>query len=298
MKKIIILTLIVGIAFVSCKKDKKTNEQPKVTKQTDKQLNITFLLDLSDRIEPTKYPANPEHWERDIAVVNEFVDEFKKDLAKKKNFNFKGKMKVLFSPAPKDADINEIAQKLEVNTEEMKPAQKTKMYKNLEQDFTENLKKIYTKTLETKKYIGSDIWRFFKNDVKDLVIDKNPNYRNILVVITDGYVYHKDTKMKEKYRYSYLLPNRIRSLGLTKSNWKDKIEKLDFGLIVPRKDLNNLEVLMLELNPSKNSSPYEEDIMKNVLSKWFIEMGIQKFKIHKTALPNTTKQRIENFIKN
>ncbi len=306
MKKHIILLSIFLFNLGACKTDKKSENKPTQTQTTinvekadskDKQLNITFLLDLSDRIEPSKYPNTPEHWERDIAVVNEFVQIFKKDMEKRGGYKAKGKMKVLFSPAPKDVDINEIAEKLEINLEAMKTTgKKKKVYDNLEQDFTENLKKIYTKTLETKKYIGSDIWRFFKNDVKDLVIDTNPNYRNILVVITDGYLYHKNTKMKEKNRYSYLLPKQIKNTGLTNSKWKERIEKLDFGLIVPRKDLNNLEVLMLELNPSKKSSPYEEDVMKSVLSKWFTEMGVQKFKIHKTALPNTTKTKIENFL--
>ncbi len=304
MKKYILAVLAISNLFlVSCgnKAESGQNEKSEKTtikKLSEKQLNITFLLDLSDRIEPSKYPANPEHWERDMAIINEFVQIFKADLIKKKNFKFKGKMKVLFSPVPNDESINEIAQKLDVNSTMMKPAEKTTMYKKLEQTFTANLKKIYEKTLQTKKYIGSDIWRFFKDDVKALAIDNDANYRNILVVITDGYLYHKNTKMQERHRYSYLLPNQIKSLGLTNSKWKSKMDKLDFGLIVPRKDLGNLEVLMLEVNPSKKSSPYEVDIVNAVLKKWFKEMEVQKFEIHKTDLPNTTKQYIRNFINN
>ena len=130
-----------------------------------------------------------------------------------------------------------------------------------------------------------------------MAIDNNPIYRNILVVITDGYIYHEDTKFKEGNRMSYILPQTAKSLGLTKSDWKEKIDKMDFGLIAPRKDLDNLEVLMLEINPSKNASPYEEDILNEVLSKWLSEMGIKKFEIYKTDIPQTTKKRIENFMK-
>ncbi len=302
MKKCILAVLVIGNLFlVSCgnkpkSEQKEKSEKVTVKKSAEKQLNITFLLDLSDRIEPSKYPANPEHWERDIAIIKEFVQIFKAEMEHKGGYNAKGKMKVLFRPAPQDPNINQLAENLEVDLEPMKAPQKKQIYDNLEQSFTESLKKIYEKTLETKQYIGSDIWRFFKDDVTDLAIDIDPNYRNILVVITDGYLYHKNTKMQEGHRYSYILPNQIRSLGLTNSKWKERMDKSDFGLIVPRTDLKNLEVLMLEVNPSKKSSPYETDVISAVLEKWFKEMGIQKFGVYKTSIPQTTKKRIENFM--
>ncbi len=306
MKKhsiIIGIVLLVGSVVLSCETDTKENtstanaQQESEVKKQSKQLNITFLLDLSDRIEPTKYPNTPEHWKRDMAAVNVFVELFKNEMEKKGVYNAKGRMKVLFSPAPNDPSINKIAEKLDVDLKSIKPAQKKLVHDNIEQNFIENLRQIYDKTLDTKNYIGSDIWRFFKNDVKDLVIDNDPNYRNILVVITDGYVYHANTKIKEQNRYSYILPQTARSLGINRSDWKEKMEQKDFGLIVPCKDLNNLEVLILEINPSKSSSAYEEDILKAVLSKWFVEMGIAKFEIYKTDIPNTTKQRIFNFMR-
>ena len=80
------------------------------------------------------------------------------------------------------------------------------------------------------------------------------------------------------------------------ADWKSKMKEIDFGLIAPTKDLENLEVLVLEVNPSKYSSKYEEDIQKEVLSKWLTEMGVKKFGIYKTDIPQTTKKRIENFM--
>ena len=302
MRHIKIITLaFISLFYYSCgnnpQKGNENSGEQKVLSEKDKQLNITFLLDLSDRIEPSKYPNSPEHYERDIADIGEFVSIFKNNMHSKGNIKMIGKMRVLFNPAPKDPAINQIAKKLDINTSAMKPVDKKELYKTIQDDYAENLSAIYEKTLKTKDYIGSDIWRFFKNDVKDLAIDNNPIYRNILVVITDGYIYHEDTKFKEGNRMSYILPQTAKSLGLTKSDWKEKIDKMDFGLIAPRKDLDNLEVLMLEINPSKNASPYEEDILSEVLSKWLSEMGVKKFEIYKTDIPQTTKKRIENFMK-
>ena len=261
----IISLFAISMLLFSCGNNKqKENSKNNISVESDdsKQLNITFLLDLSDRIEPSKYPNTPEHWQRDIAVIDEFVEIFKKEMNKNGNLNMKGKMRVLFSPAPKDESINEIAKALDVNTADMKPAEKKEVYKTIVENYQNGLKQIYDKTISTKNYIGSDIWKFFKNDVKDLAIDSDKNkYRNILVILTDGYVYHENSKIKEGNRLSYIL-----------------------------------EVLVLEVNPSKYSSKYEEDIQKEVLSKWLTEMGVKKFEIYKTDIPQTTKKRIENFM--
>ena len=298
MKIFKVLTMIiVSLSLASCGGKENTNSTGISDNQSskDKQLNITFLLDLSDRIEPSKYPNTPEHWQRDMAVVNDFVEIFKNEIHNKGNLGMKGKMRVLFSPAPKDESINEIAKALDVNTADMKPAEKKEVYKTIVENYQNGLKQIYDKTISTKNYIGSDIWKFFKNDVKDLAIDSN-KYRNILVILTDGYVYHENSKIKEGNRLSYILPKTSKEMGIDGADWKSKMKEIDFGLIAPTKDLENLEVLVLEVNPSKYSSKYEEDIQKEVLSKWLTEMGVKKFGIYKTDIPQTTKKRIENFM--
>lgn len=296
----IISLFAISMLLFSCgNNQQKENSKNNISVESDdsKQLNITFLLDLSDRIEPSKYPNTPEHWQRDIAVIDEFVEIFKKEMNKNGNLNMKGKMRVLFSPAPKDESINEIAKALDVNTADMKPAEKKEVYKTIVENYQNGLKQIYDKTISTKNYIGSDIWKFFKNDVKDLAIDSDKNkYRNILVILTDGYVYHENSKIKEGNRLSYILSKTSKEMGLDGADWKSKMKEIDFGLIAPTKDLENLEVLVLEVNPSKYSSKYEEDIQKEVLSKWLTEMGVKKFEIYKTDIPQTTKKRIENFM--
>lgn len=303
MKKTI---TIIGMAFLclilfQCKKeegnkgDEGSREEETGVTNSEKQLNITFLLDLSDRIEPSKYPDSPEHYQRDQAIVKNFVDIFKNDMNKKGGYKAKGKMKIIFSPQPQDGNINKIASELNIDLFAMKPQEKKLVFTNLEDKFSGNLSKIYELTLSQKDYIGSDIWRFFKNDVKDFTITDLPDYRNILVIITDGYVYHKDSKIQEKNRTSFLIPQSITQNGFRNNNWREKFEKGDYGFITTRKDLENLEVLVLEVNPEKNYLN-DEDVIKAYLSKWFEEMGIKKYEIYNSDLPVNTKTRIEKFI--
>ncbi len=299
MKKINILFIAIILLF-GCgnnstnKKEEKEKNNSSIN--INKQLNITFLLDLSDRIEPTKYPNTPEHYQRDMAIINQFIDIFKADMEKKGGFMAKGKMKIIFSPKPQDPEINNIASKLNIDLSVCKnPKEKKVIFDNLTHTFSENLKIIYDKTISSKKYIGSDIWRFFKNDVKDYTIINDDNYRNILVLITDGYLYHKNSKNKKQNRTTYLLPNTIEGSGLRKSNWENSFKNGDYGFITERTDLDDLEILVLEINPSKNHLD-DEDVIKAYLSKWFKEMNVKKFKIYNTDLPEYTKTRIEKFM--
>jgi hypothetical protein len=279
--------------------DKSTNEEGQSSKTVEQpdQLNITLLLDLSDRIDTKKYPEKPEHFERDIAIVKYFSELFVKDMEKRGTFMAKGKMKVIFSPKPQDPNVNLLAEKLSVDLSVMDSKQKKEVHDNLINNFTESITKIYNGTLSEGKWIGSDIWRFFKNDVKDYCVESKPNYRNILVVLTDGYIYHQDSKDQNGNRYAYLLPNIISKYNLRKNpNWEQELEKQDFGLISKRNDLENLEILVLEISPSPNYKN-DEDIIKSILSKWFKEMNVKRFGIYNSDLPEYTKQRIIDFIK-
>ncbi len=305
MKKIIYL-FVFSLFFGSCADNKKkvakdnninTNEKVANVK-SNKQLNITILLDLSDRIEPTKYPNKPEHFERDIEIVNYFTEIFKKDMEKKGAFMANGKMKVIFSPRPKDEEINQIASELSVdlsNTNNTK--EKKQIFDNVSSSFRKNLERIYSKTIETKNYPGSDIWRFFKNDVFDYAIAENKEYRNILVILTDGYLFHEDSKDSEANRSMSLLPRNVKANGFRSNNWREKFEKDDYGYISTRDDLENLDILVLEISPSPQNKD-DEDIIKAYLTKWFNEMNVNRFELYNTDLPEYTKTRIDKFINN
>jgi len=286
--------------FLGCSSNndnsKEKSAQTDSTVKTN-QLNISILLDLSDRVDKIKYPEKPEHFERDIAIIKYITEIFVKDMEKHGTFMSKGKLKVIFSPKPQDPNVNLLAEKLNIDLDVMDSKGKKSVHDDLTTIFTDNLSKIYQSTISAQKWIGSDIWRFFKNDVKDYCVSRNPNYRNILVILTDGYIYHIDSKESDKNRFAYLLPENINNNKLrNNTNWEIDIDKHDFGLITKRADLDNLEILVLEISPSP-SYKNDEDIIKFVLAKWFKEMKVKRYAIFNSDLPQYTKQRIIDFIK-
>jgi len=301
MKYLIILSFVL---LWSCSPDTPSSRKnsagttalPAAAK-TGRQLNLTILLDLSDRIDPEKSPAYPEHFQRDSALISYLAGYFLSEMSTKGTHMAKGKMRLVFTPSPPDPGINLAAKKLHIDLSRMDTKQKKTTYETLRQTVAENVSNIYKTTINQAQWPGSDIWRFFKNDVKEIAIDQDTGYRNILVIFTDGYIYHDDSKDHDGHRYAYILPELFDKYRLRNDNhWAEKIDKLDFGLISRRSDLAQLEILVLEVSPSPGHKN-DEDIIRRIMNKWFSEMKVKKWKILNSDLPELTRQKIEHFLR-
>lgn len=285
------ILIAISILAFACSENNET------TISKDKHLNITILIDLSDRI-TTKIA--PFQIERDKELIKSILGVVKERIKKKGTFTSNDKINFMFYPQPNSTNISSLASTLNFDLSKIEPQERKKLYQRIDSLYSVNLDKLYNMALDSKKFDGADIWRFFKDEVKEKCIIDKANYSNILIIFTDGYIYWKNTMFNQGNRFSYLLPKadhlvRFRS----KSNWEEEFDKLDFGLIPVQKNLSDLKILVLEVNPH-NYHPEDYDIIKKYLSKWFSEMGINEsnFKILKTDLPVYTKPIVESFITN
>lgn len=284
-----LVVILCSCASETTKNEETDNSSNPLNKE---QLNITILLDLSDRV---AQPLQPSQNDRDISIVSGIVEIFKSNMETKGAFKAKDKLKILFTPAPDDASINNIANTLTVDLSKMENKQKKDVFDNITTDFTNGLSEIYKLTLNSKNWIGSDIWRFFKYDARELCIDQDKSYRNILVIVTDGYIYHKQSTDRQKNRTAFLTGTFLQSEGLRNNqNWKDKFDNQDYGFINSGQTYENLDILVLEVNPS-SSHKNDEDIIRAYLNKWFTEMKVNHFEIFNTDLPVNTKNKIVRF---
>lgn len=281
MKKIFYL-LIISVLFIQCGKPKeKTLLQSTSVNNSAKNLNISVLIDLSDRIDPEKNP-NPtmEYFQRDIEYIKAIDKGFLDHIKGKKVIQLNDQMQVFFNPEPSDPKMNDLTKKLKVSFDKST----TKDNINLvESQYSSLPLQIYQSAIKDKQYVGSDIWDFFKNKVKDYCM--KDDHRNILFILTDGYIYHKDSKFSEGKKTSYLTPELIKSLKLTSSDFKMKIQDNGLGFIKANDDLENLEVVVLGINPVKGN-PFEADIIKEYWENWFKEMKIKKYQIKSADLPS------------
>lgn len=276
--------IICSIAFVSCggsvengKQGSETANKGSITNSSSECLNLSIVIDLSDRL--TRTNVSPSQMYNDTAIINYFIDYFvgysKGQDVNKCNNNFQ----ILFYPSPTDANVNNLSRNLCVNLSKLPNKDKRTALLNMKSTIDESLDIIYSKTLEAKKWDGSDIWDFFTNKQVDKLCIKT-DCRNIVAILTDGYLYHANHKIKEGNAYSYVLSKTLQE---------------DATLLARRDDLSNVEVIMLEINPN---SPSERDKLVNVLTQWFIDMGLDEsnISINETDVENRTETIIETFL--
>lgn len=288
----IAMSLLV-IFFFSCKEEPKNDEKETVTKNpVAENYNISILLDLSDRISLKKNP-NPtmEYYERDLGYIKSVSEAFTQHLKTKRIRQIDDKMQLFFNPEPLDPEINSISKNLRIAIDKNNVSKD--FLNSINANYASKTSKIYDSAIKDDHFIGSDIWNFFDTKVKDQCIEND--YRNILIVLTDGYMFHENSITTEGNRTSYITPKLIQKNGLNSSEWKKKFDEQDFGFIKVNDDLSNLEVLVLGINPDKKN-PYEEKVIKAYWTKWFTEMNIKHFEIKNADLPSNMEKIIQDFI--
>lgn len=283
MKKILYI-ICTSFFFLQCGKSKEPalkNPVSTNSSSNSKNLNVSILIDLSDRIDPEKN-ANPtmEYFQRDTEYIKAIDKGFLDHIKSKKVIQLDDQMQVFFNPEPSDPQMNDFTKQLKVSFDKNTTKENIAL---VDKNYSDLPLKIYQSAIEDKKYVGSDIWEFFKNKVKDYCI--KDNHRNILFILTDGYIYHKDSKFSEGRKTSYLTPELIKSLKLNSSDLKSKIEENGLGFIKANNDLENLEVIVLGINPTKGN-PFEGDVIKEYWENWFKEMKIKNYQIKSADLPS------------
>jgi len=254
-------------------------------------LNISFLLDLSDRIDPKKNPSTAmQYYQRDIQYIKSVEKAFINHVKQKKIIQLKDQMQVFFDPAPQNPMIDKLSNQLKVAFDRFSSK---KSIIDIDNIFSTVPIKIYQSAIKDNQYIGSDIWKFFQKKVKNYCIQDN--HRNILVIITDGYMYHENSKVTTGNRSSYITPALIKAKKLTSADYKAIIKKSNLGFIPATTGLQNLEVLVLGINPSKGN-PFEEEVINEYWSEWFIKMNVKKFNILSADLPADLDPVIQKII--
>ncbi|CAM1358388.1 conserved hypothetical protein [Tenacibaculum sediminilitoris] len=302
MKTHTFISLIVGIIFIcSCSNKKEKDPVAEVSKKINTQqhknkskenLNISIVLDLSDRINPKKFPEpSMEYYQRDLGYIESVAKTFENHIRGKRTNKIKDKIQLFVEPAPSDSELNDKIATLKTQFDKTN-ATKDEILKTSKK-YTEICNNIYETAITDDKYVGSDIRGFFKRKLQDYCVEEG--YKNVVVVLTDGYIYHKNSIIKQQNRTSYLTPEAIRSFKLNTGNWKEKFKTKDYGFLPVNQSLENVEVLVLGINPNKKS-PYEEDVIKEYWKKWLTEMNVKKFQIKRADLPIHINDVINDFI--
>lgn len=260
-----------------------------------RQYNVSILIDLSDRIKPE---ISQYQIQRDKELIKAILNVVKSSILQKGAFNSEDRINILFYPQPDESNIAGMADVLNFDLSKLEPREKKILIRDIDSVYDENLSLLYEMALNRNTFDGSDIWRFFKDEVKEKCIVDKSNYDNFLIILTDGYIYWKNTMLNDGNKFSYILPTANHVIKFRSNiNWKKEFKEGNYGLIPATTGLNNLKILMLELNPAKQH-PDDYDILSAYLSDWLKYMGVSEgnYKILKTDLPVYIKPIIESFL--
>lgn len=295
IKRIVIAALIV-IGSGSCGSE---NGKKEITGKAGEHWNISVLVDLSNRIDTAREKTFPPQVERDLAAVARLIRLFKEHIQSpgKGTFNSKDKFRVFFHPLPDMENIENMARYLSIDLEKMEPKEKKRTFRDMDDQILSALRRIYEQALKQGRYEGSDIWGFMKEDVTVQCIEPDSAYRNVLVILTDGYLYWKHDLRRQGNRFNYIERGESH---MTRFRTADRLEKefdaADYGFIAHPHDLSRLEVLALGFDYPKKT-PQDYDTLKRYWVKWLTEMKAAKFMITKTDLPAHNERIINDFMR-
>jgi hypothetical protein len=162
---------------------------------------------------------------------------------------------------------------------ELKVTEKRQKLPELKERLISRSGMLYDAAVKTHTFIGGDIWSFFRDHLESYRVDGSDArpVRNILVVLTDGYINFASTsgRPKEGNRTSWMEVSRLRHSG-----WEEEFASGDRGMIPAGKDHGNWEVLVLEVDPK---TPQDLPMIRTYWSTWLEDMGISHYRVEKES---------------
>jgi len=160
------------------------------------------------------------------------------------------------------------------------------------------VKQIYNEALSAAKKnetSGADIWGFFNTELNSLLKNEE-NFKNKLIILTDGYMDLDADIAKTRPKDTYMSYSQITPLR-NKSNWETIYANNKYGLKPISVNLAPFEVLVMEVNPHEPSVYTNEfDIIKKYWIEWFSKMKINNNIIPTSDNSTVTRKQAADFI--
>ena len=241
-------------------------------------LDLTIVLDLSDRISKKKHPYRAS---KDAAIIQECLDFFVEEVRRKLFIGSNDKIQVVLAPQSSNPDVYSWIDSLRIDMSTLSPYERRIQLPALQESFLAALDTLYTKASAADQFVGSDIQRFFAEDLQaEADSISGHNVRTIVVILGDGYHINEDNLRRQGSRYTYNNAQNMKPYR-NRQDWEQLFDERDFGFISVQQNLEHVEVLLMGVDPSPVALN-EYAIINKIWSKWFTEMGIQRFEIHKT----------------
>lgn len=246
-------------------------------------LNLIIVPDLSGRINDTI--NNPSQIINDKILLKYIWENFSKEAIMKRNSKDHFIIDVTGSNQV-EGQFRTLADSLICDLSMAHGEANRKFLAGWKEKYSKNINKLYSMAIEKPQ--GADYWDYFNNDLnknlkKSTLLD---SYRNVIVIITDGYLEAQNKAETGVAMYTGGYEQRTQVFNKLKNGLS--MEDALKGSISPIMDcqshFKNLEVLLLEANPRHSKSkqepidkgtPQDGRILRTLWTDWFKRLEIK-----------------------
>jgi hypothetical protein len=274
-------------------------------------INLIIVPDLSKRI--VDVTNNPDQVQNDTILLNAIWKNFVTQARLKMDSKDRLVLDVT-DGAQAGGSFRNIANQLIFDLSEHHNKSNRLYFDSVGNRFSQNVSKLYS--LATTNPIGADYYYYFEQRLSKHIKKSTlkDNYRNILIIITDGYLESETNDRTGIWAYTGTFDERTLVSNQLQSG-KSLSQALSSGAIKPIPDcpthFPDLEVMVVEVNPRTSISEQESkdpgtvndiEIMKSQWTDWFKLLGIKnagtEFFISRNDATDITIKQIEGFLKN
>ena len=263
MKPSLFSAIIILLFICSC-----TMEQSSTAMEKQPE-NYIILLDLSDRL------LNDGQAEQDIELICHIFEKYESTVRNNLIINSKDKFSIVIAPQEKmNINQSQYESLFYLDMSKVNIAEKRNMLEKYKQNLKNSLNNLYAEVTvnktKTSDFQGAYIWKYF-NDYLPGDIEKNN--KNRLFILSDGYFDFElgsVIKIEENRSTASDFLNKVRG----RKNWRELIEKNNYGIIPVKKPFDSLSVCLIEIYP-KYTNLDETDMIQFVWKRWLCEMNIK-----------------------
>jgi len=271
-------------------------------------LNIIVVPDLSGRINDEV--NNPSQAKNDTVLLNEIWKSFEASTRLKMNSQDRLILDVTGGNQAQGS-FRSIANNMIFDLSNFKDKSNKLFFAKTGNQFQDNVARLYEMAKVDPQ--GADYWSYFNHDLKRNLKTSTlfTEYRNLLIILTDGYLEAQTNKTTGIAFYTGGYKQRLTAFNKLKAGQPITDALAEISPIMDCSDhFGNLEVLMLEVNgrhgispqePVDQGTPRDFDMLKKLWTDWFRKLEIKNasadFFHERLNATELTKQQIRTFIK-
>lgn len=243
--------------------------------------NVIVLLDLSDRIDTARFPHQAE---RDLHRAEDIVNAFSAGQLQYGYMVSRDKLTITMAKqAQTSYEAFDFSEGLSIN---MGAGMNKPKFDQQKDELLTKVSLLYQQAIGNPTS-GADIWSWFRDELPDML---DPNARNKLIILTDGYMTFERSTTQQKHTGTCMRIEELAQLRQS-TNIKQTFEQRGIGLHPHPGNYPSLEAIVLEVTPEHPERYTNEmDILRHYWETWLQQMNI-KSSIHPSFTNREVSER-------